>query len=135
MSTAVCPFRAAEGNQDGTQFEDYLWGRVDRVARSPQQRRELFRRIWAFIQEYDRLRDESRDQGRRGEPSVSEYALRWRMSERSAYRAFQEFALVMPELGPAPAALCDELANGISRQGAGSRLMALADVRVFEVAA
>lgn len=130
MNGARCPFRAAEREEDGMEFEHYLWDRIQALGGSSQQSRELFRRIWAFVQEYDHLRDELRDDGLVEEPSIAQYAQRWRMSERSAYRAFQEFARVMPELGPAPGTACEELWRGISRQAPPGRLMALANVRV-----
>lgn len=133
MTGTNCPFRAAEGGEGGIVFEEYLWRRVDALGGSPQQTRELFRRVWAFVQEYDHLRDELRNHGQHEEPSISQYADRWRMSERSAYRAFEEFARVMPELGPEPSAVCEELWTGISRQVPAGRLMALASVRVCAV--
>lgn len=133
MAVTSCPFRAVGPDENGIEFEHYLWDRIQLLGASAQQSRELFRRVWAFVQEYDHLRDELRDRGQHEEPSVSEYAERWRMSERSAYRAFEEFALVMPELGTAPGPACDELWNGISRQAPAGHLMALADVRVREI--
>jgi hypothetical protein len=107
MPATTCPVRAADRDEDGIGFEEFLRDRIDRLGGSPQQSRELLRRVWAFIQEYDHLRDELRDRGQREVPSVPQYAERWRMGERTAYRAFSEFALVMPDLGDAPGELCD----------------------------
>lgn len=83
-----------------------------------------------FIQKYDHLRDDLHKSDQIEEPSVRQYAERWRMSERSAYRAFEEFAMVFRELADAPGVLCNELWEGIGRQAPSGRLMAMAAVRV-----
>jgi hypothetical protein len=65
-----------------------------------------------------------------GEPSVAQFAERWRMSERSAYRAADEFGSIFPEIAEAPGQLCDELWTCIKHQQPASHMMPLAAVKV-----
>ncbi len=130
MLTTDCPFRAVDDGEDGIPFEEYLYARAGMVATGPHGPRELYQRVLIFIQQYDHLRDDRSFRGERGEPSMVEYAKRWRMTERSAYRALQEFATVFPELGEHPEAICEELWDGVSKQGGPSTLMRVLSVKV-----
>ena len=114
MFTIDCPFRAVDDGEDGIPFEEYLYARAGMVATGPQGPRELYQRVLIFIQQYDHLRDDRSFRGERGEASMVEYAQRWRMTERSAYRALQEFATVFPELGEHPGLV--ELAGEVERR-------------------
>ena len=59
-----------------------------------------------------------------------EYAKRWRMTERSAYRALEEFVTVFPEPGERPEAICEELWDGVGKQAGPSSLMRVLSVKV-----
>jgi hypothetical protein len=131
MSAIDCPFRAVQDRERGIEFEIYLSQRVQSLGLTPQRSRELTRRLWAFIQEYDHLRDELFERGG-GEPTPAQYAERWRMPERSGYRAFDEFSYVFPEIADSPGLLCDELWTGIKHQQPASHMMPLASVLVQE---
>jgi hypothetical protein len=130
MLTTDCSFRAVDDGEVGIPFEEYLYARAGMVATGPQGPRELYQRVLIFIQQYDHLRDDRSFHGESGEPSMVEYAQRWRMTERSAYRALQEFVTVFPELGEHPEAICEELWNGIRKQAGPSSLMRVLSVKV-----
>lgn len=131
MNISDCPFRAVLDREPGIEFETYLGLRVESLGLTPRRSRELTRRLWAFIQEYDHLRDELFARGQ-GEPTPAQFAERWRMPERSAYRAFDEFGDVFPEIAENPGLLCDELWTGIKHQQPASHMMPLASVLVAE---
>lgn len=128
------PFEAAAGRARGSEFVDYLYDRCLRLTDTPTQARALARRLWSFLQEYDRLRDELLQANELREPTVEEYATRWRMPIRTANHAFMEFAAVFPTEQD-PGRISEELWKGIGIQADKSRfggLMALGSVRVIE---
>lgn len=122
-------FRAVDRAEDGTEFVDYLYERATAVADTPTQARSLAQRAWIFLQQYDHMRDRMHADGDACEPTVEQYAERWRMPIRTAHRAFAEFDSLFP--GEADAGrVCRELWDGIGRQAPPRRLMALAAVKV-----
>lgn len=120
------PFRAVARGEDGTEFVDYLYERATAVTDTPTQARVLAQRAWIFVQQYDHLRDERSEPG---EPTVEQYAERWRMPIRTAHRAFAEFDALFPGERDA-GRVCRELWDGIGRQAPGGTLMAVGAVRV-----
>jgi hypothetical protein len=128
------PFEAAPDRARGEDFVDYLYERCRGLTETQTQARTLSRRLWAFLQEWDRLRHELRDRGERREPTVEEYAARWRMPSRTANQAFAEFVGVFPTERD-PGRISKELWKGIRLQGDPGRyggLMALGSVKVLE---
>lgn len=122
-------FRAVGRDEVGTEFVDYLYERATAVTDTPTQARALAQRAWVHVQQFDHLRDERRDAGTFDEPTVEQYAERWRMSVRSAHRAYAEFLALFPGERDAGRA-CQELWDGIGRQAPGGRLMAVGAVKV-----
>lgn len=124
------PFRAVNHGEDGTEFVDYLYERATAVTDTPTQARALAQRAWIFVQQYDHLRDDLHQSGDLAEPTVDQYAERWRMPVRNAYREFAEFDRLFPGERD-PGRVCAELWEGIRRQaGRGGMLMAVRAVKV-----
>ena len=125
------PFEAVSGPTRGQEFVDFLYDRCLGLTDTPTQARALARRLWAFLQEYDHLRDELQESR---EPTVEEYAERWRMPLRTANHAFAEFFSVFPSEQD-PGRIAAELWKGIGLQGNKpfSGLLALGSVRVVPV--
>jgi hypothetical protein len=117
------PFEASPDRKRGDEFVDYLYDRCLGLTDTPTQARALSRRLWAFLQEWGRLNDELHR-----EPTVEEYAKRWRMPLRSANHAFAEFFGAFPTEQD-PGRISKELWKGIGLQGNGG-IMALGSVRV-----
>jgi hypothetical protein len=127
MATEV-PFRAVGQGEDAVKFDEYLGQRVMAQNLTETQTRALFRRMLAFIQEYDHLQDEKRAEGQREPPTPEEYATRWNEPARSVARTWQEFRTIFS--GADPSLVCDELWAGISRQAPNGQIMRLLGVKV-----
>lgn len=109
MGTDQLPIRLAVDGEGGVEFIDWLDERLggDRMARQ---------RMVAFIEEWDHLRDELLESEGR-EPTVEDYARRWRVADSSAYRLLAEFRSTT---GVAyPSALCQLLWDGMPRSTPG----------------
>lgn len=78
------PIRLAGPTDPGIPFSTWL----DRRTRGNRRQKE---RQMAFIQQWDRLRDEMQ-----AEPTAEAYAERWRTSHATAYRLLAEFRSLMP---------------------------------------
>lgn len=124
-------FRAVKRGEDGTEFVDYLYERATAVADTPTQARNLAQRVWIFLEQYDHLRDDLHASGELDEPTVEQYAERWRMPLRNAYREFADFGRLFPGERD-PGRVCAELWEGISRQAGRSGM--LMEVRAVKVA-
>jgi hypothetical protein len=124
MSKLGLPIRLPGENETGIEFLDWLDQRVagNRLARQ---------RLVAFIEEWDLVRDEVRDKENR-EPTVSDYAQRWRMPESSAYRFLEEYRRIFRT--PYPGDLCDLLWGGMPKwTGSGPiEMLSLMAVKVVD---
>lgn len=125
-------FRAVARDEDGTEFVDYLYERATAVTDTPTQARALAERVWLFLEHYDHLRDDLHQSGEVGEPTVEQYAERWRRPVRNAYREFADFGRLFPGERD-PGRVCAELWNGIGRQA--GRAGMLMEVRAVKVTA
>jgi hypothetical protein len=97
------PFAHSSDPRHGEAFIDYL----DRICSNNRLRRQ---RQLAFIHEWDHLIDQL---GR--QPTVSEYADRWRTPRSTAYALLHEFRQLFPNVAD-PTRVCEELWNGVSAQ-------------------
>jgi hypothetical protein len=129
MAVAPKHFRAVGRDEDGEEFVDFLYRRAQAVTDTSRQARALRDRLWIFVQQYDHLRDDLQPE----RVTVERYAERWDEPERSAFRAFAEFASVFPG-DNAPEDVCEELWNGIGRQAGRGEFMQLGAVKVAEEA-
>lgn len=127
------PFKVSSDPDRGQEFVDYLHDRCLQLTDTPTQARTLARRLWAFLQEYDHLRNDLHASGNPREPTVEEYAERWRMPLRTANHAFAEFYSVFPTERD-PGRISSELGKGVGLQSNKpfSGLMALGSVRVID---
>lgn len=113
------PFRPALPREDGQAFVDYLDARCGGD-------RRLRERLLVFLQQWDHLTD---DKAR--EPTVEEYAVRWRVSVPSTYRILDEFRDVFPTEAT-PQRVLAALWDGMGRPyWHGPELLSLLQVRVL----
>lgn len=112
------PLRPALPREEGQAFVDYLDARCGGD-------RRLRERLLVFLQQWDHLAD---DKAR--EPSVEEYAERWRVSVPSTYRILDEFRAVFPSEAT-PRRVLDTLWDGMGPPyWRGRELLSLLQVRV-----
>lgn len=100
---------AATSPDEGVPFIDFLARRVERLGLSTTVTSNRRTDLLAFIQQYDHLRDEKRDDGDAAPPTPDEYAERWNVSRRAA---FAIYASCREVLGEEPDAVVDVLWDG-----------------------
>jgi len=115
MTTSIpFPLRLAREGEDGVEFITWLSEHCGGAKPKTD-------RLTAFIQAWDHLRDEVRDEDpSRTDPTVEEYAARWNESVPTVYRMQAEFRELFPT-ERTPGRLCDLLWDGMPKWGSGTR--------------
>ena len=120
-------FRAAYRGEPGEGFADHLHRVARERSRSDREGRALAQRIWALVFEVDHQQEDERQQGREAPIGPAQYAARWGVPERTAYRLFRETV----ELFDAhPGVVADELWDGVGIQQRDGEMMRLGSVSV-----
>jgi hypothetical protein len=124
MEKKPLPIRLPHDGEEGIEFINWLDARLagNRLARQ---------RLVPFIEEWDLLRDEVQEREVR-EPTLAEYAERWKVAESSAYRLLEEYRRIFRTDYPGP--LCQLLWDGMPRLTGrgGQQPGSLMTVRVVE---